>query len=155
MFYTILLLLHSLLRWFVLISLIYTIYRTYKGWFSGLSFTSGDDKARNITVIIAHTQLLVGLILYGVSPIIHSLFQDFGEGMKQSGVRFYGMEHSIMMIIAVVLITIGSAKARRLTDDTTKFRTIAVWFSIALVIILISIPWPFSPIDVRPWFRMF
>lgn len=155
MFYTILLILHSLLRWFVLISLVYTIYRAYKGWFSNLSFTNRDDKIRNVTVIIAHIQLLVGLALYAVSPIIHNLFGNFGEAVQESAVRFYGMEHSIMMIIAIVLITIGSAKAKRITEDTKKFRVLATWFTIALVIILISIPWPFSPIDARPWFRIF
>lgn len=155
MFYTILLILHSLLRWFVLISLIYTIYRSYKGWFSGDLFTPRDNKIRNITVIIAHIQLLVGLGLYAISPIIHNLFQNFGEAVQQSAVRFYGMEHSILMIIAIVLITIGSAKAKRLTDDTKKFKTLAVWFTIGLIIILVSIPWPFSPIDARPFFRIF
>ena len=155
MFYTIILFLHSLLRWLVLISLIYAMYRTYKGWFSKLTYTEQDDKVRNITVIIAHTQLLVGLILYTISPIIHNLFQNFGDAMGQSAVRFYGMEHSIMMIIAVVIITIGSAKAKRASENLKKFKTIAIWFTIALVIILISIPWPFSPIDARPWFRIF
>ncbi|WP_234571069.1 cytochrome B [Rhodohalobacter sp. 614A] len=155
MIYTILLILHSLLRWFVLISLIYTMYRMYKGWFSGDVFTTRDDKLRNITVIIAHTQLLVGIGLYALSPIIHNLFQNFGDAVKQSAVRFYGMEHSILMIIAIVLITIGSAKAKRLADDTKKFKTIAIWFTIGLLIILVSIPWPFSPIDARPWVRIF
>lgn len=127
----------------------------YKGWFSNLSYTPRNDKIRNITVIIAHVQLLVGLILYAISPIIHNLFQNFGEAVGQSSVRFYGMEHSIMMIIAVVLITIGSAKAKRASEDVRKFKTLAVWFTIALVIILISIPWPFSPIDARPLVRIF
>lgn len=155
MIYTILLFLHSLFRWFVLVSLIYTIYRSFKGWFSKESFTPSDEKTRNVTVIIAHTQMLIGLILYTVSPIIHSLFQNFGEAVKQSAVRFYGMEHSIIMIIAIAIITIGSKKSKKALNDASKFKTIAVWFLIGLVIILISIPWPFSPIDARPWFRMF
>lgn len=155
MLYSITLVLHSLLRWFVLISLIYTMIMAYKGWFSKLSYTPRHDKIRNITVIIAHVQLLVGLLLYSISPIIHSMFLNFGDAMGQSSVRFYGMEHSIMMIIAIVLITVGSAKAKRATADVQKFKKLAVWFTIALVIILISIPWPISPIDARPLLRIF
>lgn len=155
MIYSIFLVLHSLLRWFVLISLIYTMFLAYKGWFSNFSYTPRHDKIRNITVIIAHVQLLVGLVLYAISPIIHNLFQNFGEAVGESSVRFYGMEHSIMMIIAIVLITIGSAKAKRASEDIRKFKTLAIWFTIALVVILISIPWPFSPIDARPLLRIF
>lgn len=155
MIYSTFLVLHSLLRWFVLISLIYTMFIAYKGWFSSLSYTPRHDKIRNITVIIAHVQLLVGLVLYGISPLIHGMFQNFGNAMGQSSIRFYGMEHSIMMIIAIVLITIGSAKAKRASESILKFKKIAIWFTIALVIILISIPWPFSPIDARPLLRIF
>lgn len=155
MLYSIFLVLHSLLRWFVLISLIYSMFMAYRGWFSKLPYTPRNDKIRNITVITAHVQLLVGLILYGISPIIHSMFQNFGEAMGQSSIRFYGMEHSIMMIIAVVLITIGSAKAKRAAEDIQKFKKLAVWFTIALILILVSIPWPFSPIDARPLLRIF
>ncbi|MDZ7718798.1 MAG: cytochrome B [Balneolaceae bacterium] len=155
MFYSIFLILHSLLRWFVLISLIYTMFLAYKGWFSNLTYTPRHDKIRNITVIIVHVQLLVGLVLYGISPVIRQLFSNFGEAVQQSALRFYGMEHSILMILAVVFITIGSAKAKRLTEDVKKFKSIAVWFTIGLILILITIPWPFSPFDARPLFRIF
>lgn len=155
MFHTTLLTLHSLLRWFVLISLLYAIYRSYKGWFAKSTFTVQDSKVTRVATIIAHIQLLVGLILYAVSPVIHSLFSNFGDAVQQSSIRFYGMEHTIMMIIAIALITIGSVKSRREADDLRKFKTVAIWFTIALVIILVSIPWPFSPMDARPWFRIF
>lgn len=155
MLYTIMLVLHSLLRWFVLISLIYTAYRAYKGWFSKSLYTVQDLKVTRATVIIAHIQLLVGLILYASSPLIHNLISNFGEAVQQSSIRFYGMEHSILMIIAIVLITIGSAKSKKEAEDIRKFKTVAIWFTIALLIILVSIPWPFSPLDARPWFRIF
>ncbi|MDX1641189.1 MAG: cytochrome B [Balneolaceae bacterium] len=155
MFHTVLLSLHSLLRWFVLIILLYAIYRSFKGWFSKSSFTVQDSKVNRITTIIAHIQLLIGLILYAVSPVIHNLFSNFGEAVQQSSIRFYGMEHSVMMIIAIALITIGSVKSKREAEDVRKFKTAAIWFTIALIIILISIPWPFSPMDARPWFRIF
>lgn len=155
MLHLILLSLHSLVRWFVLISLLYALYRSYKGWFSNSFYTLQDAKITRVTTIIAHIQLLIGLILYAVSPVIHNLFGNFGEAVQQSSVRFYGMEHSVMMIIAIVLITVGSKKSKQKTSDMKKFKTVAIWFSLALLIILVSIPWPFSPFDARPWFRFF
>jgi len=155
MIYSILLVLHSLLRWFVLISLVYSIYFAMKGWISKEKYTPRFDKIRNITVIIVHVQLLVGLGLYSVSPVIRQLFSNFGENVQETAIRFYGMEHSLMMIIAIVFITIGSAKAKRLSEDLKKFKSIAIWFTIGLVIILFTIPWPFSSFDARPLFRIF
>lgn len=155
MIYSTLLVLHSLLRWFVLISLIYATFQAYKGWFSTMPYTPRDNKVRNITVIIVHLQLLVGLVLYGFSPITRQLFTNFGQAVEQTAIRFYGMEHSVMMILAIVFITIGSAKAKRISNDIKKFKTTAVWFTLGLIIILISIPWPFSPFDARPLLRIF
>jgi hypothetical protein len=63
------------------------------------------------------------------------------------------MEHITMMVIAITVLTIGSAKAKRKPDDQQKFKTMAIWFTIALVIILTSIPWSFSPLIARPNFR--
>jgi len=65
------------------------------------------------------------------------------------------MEHSVMMITAIVIITIGSAKAKRKLTDKEKFKTMAIWFTVGLVIILISIPWTFSSFASRPYFRPF
>lgn len=155
MIYSILLVLHSLLRWFVLISLTYATYQAYKGWLSTMPYTPRDNKIRNITVIIVHLQLLVGLILYVFSPVTRQLFTNFGQAVEQTAIRFYGMEHTVMMILAVVFITIGSTKAKRLSNDIKKFKSTAIWFTIGLIIILVSIPWPFSPMDARPWFRIF
>jgi hypothetical protein len=59
------------------------------------------------------------------------------------------------MFVAIVLITIGSAKAKRKSNDTQKFKTMLIWFSIALLIIFIAIPWPFSPLANRPYIRTF
>lgn len=154
MIYSILLVLHSLLRWFVLVSLLYAVYRAYKGWFTDSMFTPHDSTVQKATVTIAHLQFLVGLGLYAVSPVIRQLFGNFGEAVQQSSIRFYGMEHSLMMLIAIVLITIGSARAKRKPGDSETFKTLAVWFTVALLIILVMIPWPFSPMDARPWFRI-
>ena len=153
--YVVLLATHSLVRWFVLVSLLYAIYRSYKGWFTNKPFTIGDNKVRHITATIAHIQLMIGLWLYFISPVIDYFLHNFKDAVHDRSIRFFGMEHSTMMLTAIVFISIGSASAKRKQTDKAKFKTMAIWFTIALVIILINVPWPFSPFANRPYIMPF
>lgn len=153
--YAIVLTIHSYLRWLVLFSLLFALYRSYKGWFGNNVFTPFDNRVRHITTTIVHIQLLAGLSLYGISPLIHYFLANYTNAVKEREIRFFGMEHSTMMFTAIVLISIGSAKAKRKATDKQKFKTMAIWFSIGLLIILLSIPWKFSPMAGRPYFRTF
>ena len=153
--YNALLATHSLIRWLVLTSLVYSLYRAYSGWFGNKPFTKSDNSIRHITATIAHVQLIAGLWLYFISPIIDYFLHHYAEAKTQSEIRFFGMEHSVMMLIAIIIITIGSAKAKRKTTDLEKFKTMATWYSVALFIILVCIPWKFSPLASRPYFRGF
>ncbi len=149
-----LLVFHSYFRWLVLFSLLYMIVRSYQGWLGNKSFTKTDNFLRHTTATIAHVQLLVGLTLYFISPMVDYFLKNFKVAVHEKAARFFGMEHSLMMLIAVVLITIGSVKAKRKTTDREKFKTLAIWFTIALLIILSSLPWPGSPFSAnRPLFR--
>lgn len=152
--YPIILSIHSLLRWFVLISLFVAIFRAYYGWMKNMPFTKLDHKIRHLTATIAHLQFMFGLGLYFVSPIIQSFLKHFQTTVHIREIRFFGMEHSLMMFTAILFITIGSMSAKRRPMDAQKFKTMALWYSVALVIILISIPWAFSTIAPhRPYFR--
>ncbi len=151
--YPILLTVHSLFRWAVLISLLYALYRGYKGWLSGGAFSGLDDNVRHITATIAHVQLLIGFVLYWLSPLAIYFRNYLKEGMGQREIRFFGMEHPAMMFIAIVVLSIGSSLSKRKPEARQKFKTMALWFSFALLIILLSIPWPFSPLTGRPLFR--
>lgn len=153
--YAPLLALHSLFRWVVLIALIYSIIRASNGYFRKKVFSKTDNSLRHWTATIVHIQLLLGIGLYSVSPIVNYFLHQYREAVHQREIRFFGMEHSTMMIIAVVIITIGSAKAKRKPTDREKFKTMAIWYSIGLFIILTSIPWPFSPFTGRPYLRPF
>ncbi|UBM58564.1 hypothetical protein LAG90_17310 [Marinilongibacter aquaticus] len=153
--YPTLLALHSLVRWFVLMSLLFSLYRAYRGWFGKKAFTKFDNSLRHWTATIAHIQLLIGLGLYFISPIVDYFLHNFGEAVHQREIRFFGMEHSLVMCTAIVLITIGSAKAKRKSTDIEKFKTMAIWYSLVLLLILSSIPWAFSPLTSRPNFRGF
>ena len=149
--------LHSLFRWLVVVSLLFAIYRSYKGWLSNKAFSKFDNSVRKWTAIIAQLQMLIGITLYSISPFVHYFLHHFKKALPQREIRFFGMEHAIMMITAIVVITIGSAKAKRKTSDKEKYKTMAIWFSIGMLIILSSMPLPFSPPPFvqRPFFRSF
>jgi hypothetical protein len=149
--YSILLTAHSIFRWLVLLSLIFAIYRSWRGYAYKSPFTTKDDAIRHWTATIAHVQLMLGIILYSQSPMVKYYFSS--GGLSSGEPLFFGVIHILLMLIAIVIITIGSAKAKRKIIDTEKFRTMLIWYSIALVIILIAIPWPFSPLSHRPLLR--
>lgn len=153
--YAFILALHSLIRWFVLASLLFALYRAYAGWLGNKVYSKFDDRVRVITATIAHIQLTVGLWLYFISPIANYFISHFKEAVHERQIRFFGMEHVTMMLIGITLITVASAKAKRKTTDQDKFKTMAIWLTIALLVILSSIPWSFSPLISRPLFRAF
>lgn len=144
---------HNLLRWLVLTSLLFAIYRAYKGYFSKTAFSKTDNAVRHWTATIAHIQLMIGVLLYFQSPIIRYFLANFKEAVRTFDLLFFGLIHSVLMITAIVVITIGSALAKRKATDNEKFKTMLVWFSIAVIIIFIAIPWPFSPLANRPYYR--
>lgn len=153
--YSVLLTLHSWVRWLVLISLLFALFRAYKGWFSKSAFSAFDNSVRHWTATIVHIQLIIGVWLYVISPIVKFFLHNFTEAVHQTNPRFFGMEHAIMMLTAITIITIGSAKAKRKKTDREKFKTMAIWYTLGLIIILTSIPWAFSPFAARPHFRPF
>jgi hypothetical protein len=153
--YAFILALHSLIRWFVLASLLFALYRAYTGWLGKKTFSKFDNQVRVITSTIAHIQLTVGVWLYFISPVVSYFLHNFKEAVHNRQIRFFGMEHITMMLIGITLITIASAKAKRKTTDQEKFKTMAIWLTIALLVILSSIPWSFSPLISRPLFRAF
>jgi len=153
--YQILLTLHSVTRWLVLLSLLFAIYRAYRGWLGNKSYTNVDNTARLFAVNIAHIQLVIGLWLYFISPVANYFLHNFKAAVHERQIRFFGMEHITMMLIAIIFITIGSAKAKRKTTDREKFKTMAIWFTIGLLLVFTSIPWSFSPLISRPLLRWF
>lgn len=150
-----LLALHSLVRWLVLTVLVLAIFRAYRGWRLQLRFTRFDNAVRIWVTTIAHVQLLLGLSLYCISPMVRYFLNYFSEAVHHREARFFGMEHIFMMLMGIIVLTIGSAKAKRREEDNASFKTMAIWFTIALLITISSVPWAFSPLTSRPSFRPF
>jgi hypothetical protein len=149
--YHILIVLHSYVRWFVLLSLIIAVFKAFRSYFSNKSFTKSDNAVRHWAATTAHIQLMIGMLLYFQSPLI-KYFLKHKPGAN-TDYSFFGMIHSTLMLAAVVIVTIGSAMAKRKETDKEKFRTMLFWYSVALLIIFIAIPWPFSPFANRPYIR--
>jgi len=127
------LLLHSLVRYAVLILLLALIVKSLMGWTSKATFTGGDNKISLFTLIATHTQFLLGLILYFVSP-----FVVFG-GERDRMSTYWTFEHISMMLIAVVLITVGRSTMKKLPDGPSKHKRLFIFNLLALIVIVAAI----------------
>jgi hypothetical protein len=144
--------LHSLLRWIILVLLVVNIVRHFSA--SNKPFTTTDNKLGLFLMIVAHSTLLLGLYQWFTGPSGFQNIRNLGMGavMKDSASRFWAVEHITGMIIAIILITLGKTVAKKDFGDALKHKRSAILFTIALVIILLSIPWPFRVGIGRPWF---
>jgi Na+-driven multidrug efflux pump len=144
--YSFVLTLHNILRWLVLILGIIAIVRAYFGWFGDREWSDLDDNLGRGFTISLDLQFLLGLLLYiFLSPITTNAFANMSAAMSDSGTRYFLVEHSLMMLAAIILAHIGRSRGRKQENDTKKFRTTAIFFTIALLIILVAIPW-FRPL---------
>jgi hypothetical protein len=147
---------HNILRWAVLLFGLWTLINALTGVFSKRNYTNNDNKANLFFMISCDIQLLVGLVLYFNGMWFDSLRSNTAEVMKNAGMRFFSMEHSLMMIIAWLLVHIGRSMVKRSDIDAQKHKRSLIYFGIALVIILAMIPWPFRQVGIaRQWFPQF
>ena len=146
--------LHNLLRWVILILLVISIIKSYSGWQQKKVFTQGDKKTWLFTMIAAHITLLIGLYqwLFGRYGVFVTSPPAGVSVMKDKFYRFFWVEHPTGMIISIILITLGYGMAKKTVSDTTKFKKAFWYFTIALLVILITVPWPFRQIVGRPIF---
>ena len=149
--YTGLLHLHNLLRYVIVILLILAVVKSFIGWFGKKEYTAADNKISLFLLISAHLQLLIGLGLYFISPIVEAGMSNMAESMKNVELRFWTVEHIASMIIGIAIITLGRIMAKKGKSDNAKHRRQAIYFVLAMVLIFSSIPWPFSAV-ARPWF---
>ncbi|WP_315821844.1 hypothetical protein [Paraflavitalea speifideaquila] len=150
--YTGLLHLHNLLRWVIFILLLVALFRHLTGMNKKRLVNAGDQKVDLFLMISAHTTFVIGLYQWIAGPWGLKLIQNAGMGdvMKNSIFRFYAVEHISGMLIAIVLITIGRGKVKEqlIIQPIKSFLVLLI----ALIIILVSVPWPFREGIARPWF---
>lgn len=128
---------HSGWAYLALLLLAIAVINSRNRWVSKKEFTAKDRKIALFALIGAHTQLLIGLVLYFVSPLgLSSLGQ-----MSDKTLRLTSMEHPLINLIALVLITVGWSKHKKLTVGEAKFKTIFIFYALGFGLILSRIPW--------------
>jgi hypothetical protein len=145
---------HSLLRWIVIIAGLWVLTRVWSGLLGRAEWTRKDQIAGLVFTSLLNLQLILGLILYAISPITRSAMANFAAAMKDSTLRFFAVEHFAGMLVAVVIAQVGYSVSKRAVTDRAKFLRSAVAYSIATVLIVASIPWPFMKYG-RPLFPSF
>ncbi|WP_445956823.1 hypothetical protein [Yeosuana sp.] len=137
--------LHSYWAYLVLLILIIAVVNTLIKVFGDKEYTAKDFRISLFTLIVSHIQLLIGLILYFVSPRFELWSELGGKVMKDPLARLYLVEHPLVNIIALTLITIGYSKHKKKLTSPSKLKIIAIFYSIALVLFLSRIPWSVWP----------
>ncbi len=133
---------HSLLRWVVVILAVVAVGRALLGWFGRREWTVLDDRIGLFFTISMDVQVLLGLILYlFLSGITRSAFQDFGGAMSNPTLRYFAVEHVVLMIVALVLGHVGRALSKRAEEARKKYQQAAIFFGLAMLAALVAIPW--------------
>jgi len=127
--------LHSVLRYVVLLLILLAIIMAWAGWMGRKPYGEGNRKLNLFALISVHTQLLVGFVLYFLSPFV----QFTSTMMKERDTRYWTVEHLTAMIIAIILITVGHSKSKKASLPEGKHRAIAIYYTLALVIIIVTI----------------
>jgi hypothetical protein len=145
---------HSVGRWIVLLLLIFAILNSLIA--GKRPFIRTDARLGLILMIFADLMLLIGAVLWYAGPKGYKLIEaagSFGNVMKDPFTRFFAVEHLAGMLIAIILIHIGKSQARKQMSDQAKHRRTLIFYFLALLIILASVPWPFREIGTGShWF---
>ena len=149
--YSLVLLLHSWLRWLALAAGVGAVFNAFG---KDTAAVRGAERWGLIFMIALDVQLLLGLLLYGVlSPFTSQAMQNFGGAMRDPLLRFWAVEHFTMMLGAAVLVHIGRVLARNTADPRKKRTRMLICFGLALLLILVGIPWPWMEVG-RPLYRL-
>lgn len=143
---------HSIGRWIVLVLLLFAIINSLLA--GSRPYIRSDNRLGLLLTIFADLMLLVGIYLYFVGPLGYKIIQNVGmsAAMKDPYNRFFAVEHLAGMLIAIILIHLGKAQGRKPIGDRAKHRRTMIFYLVALLIILASIPWPFREIfQTRGW----
>ena len=135
--YNTLLGLHSGFRYIVLGLIALALLLSIIGLFGKKNYTETNRKINLFAMIAAHTQLLIGLILYFFSPLVN--YGNMGEAMKNTMMRYWTVEHTVMMLFAIILITIGHSRSKKAAQAINKNRAIALYYGLAILVIVVAI----------------
>ena len=134
--------LHSYLAYIVLAMLVIAVFNAITGWLGKKEFRFDKDlRVSLFALILSHIQLVIGLILYFISANGLKAIQTLGMGGLNSASRLLALEHTLINIIALALITIGWSRHKKKTEDVAKFKSIGIFYGLGLLLIVSRIPW--------------
>lgn len=133
--------LHNIVRWIVLLAGIAAVVVALRGLFTRANWGDTERRIGSIFAGSIHLQVVIGFILYFVSPLIRSGMSDFGAAMSDPNLRFFLTEHLVIMILAAIVAQVGASLARRAKTDRAAFTRASVGFVLALALIFYGIPW--------------
>lgn len=147
--YSLVLMLHSWVRWAVLALGIVTTVSAFTDATGGRT-----DRTSLIFMMVTDIQMLLGLMLYlALSPFTAAALHDFGAAMRNPTLRFWAVEHSATMLLAVILVHVGRVLARTARTPESKRTRRIVCFGLAVVLMTVATPWP-GMANGRPLFRV-
>ncbi len=148
------LILHNLLRWLILLAGAWAVINAITGLTSRRVYSSSDKRSGFLFTTLFDLQLLLGLILYFGNSWFTQLKEGGAEVMKNANARFFTLEHEIMMIVAWILVHVGSVAVKKAVISS-KHKKMLIFFGIAFLLMLFATPFPFRTAVARPWFRGF
>lgn len=147
------LILHSWFRWLILIAAVWTVIRAIIGVTGHKYYTKADNRSSLFFLILMDIQFLIGLVTYFVRGWANKWSGNIGEMMQHAAERFFVLEHVVLMLVALILVHVGRRAVKKASVDRKKQSRSLLYFGLALIIILIAIPWPFREEIARPLFR--
>ena len=143
------------MRWAILLFGLWTLLNAITGVMNKRAYSANDNRSNLFFMISFDIQLLLGLILYFSNSWFNNLKSNLEHTMKDPFLRFFTVEHTIMMILAWILVHAGRTAVKRAATDAAKHKKMLIYFGLALLLILAAIPWPFRTEIARPLLRWF
>ena len=139
--------LHNIMRWVVVILSVVALVRAYRGWLGKREWVSSDKKIGVFFGAAMDTQMLLGIILWIFGNWgIKAFEMPVAEGASRMAVLFFALDHALIMVVAVVLVHIGTAMSRKAQEAVNKHKRAAIFFTIAVLLILVAVPWTQRPL---------
>ncbi|MFU8771915.1 MAG: hypothetical protein ACNA8H_05790, partial [Anaerolineales bacterium] len=133
---------HNIMRWLVILLALFALYSAYRGWIGKREWKNSDRLSGLFFTISLDIQLLLGIVLYFfLSPLTQGALQDFGQAMAVDELRFFALEHAFIMLLAVIIAHLGNFLVKKAPEAVAKHRRAAVWFTLAVLVLLVGIPW--------------
>lgn len=134
--------LHNIVRWIVLIAGVWAVILAWRGWLGRRQWTATEGRATRVFLGVLDLQFTIGLVLYVVfSPLTRQGFRDVGAAMRDAPIRYFLLEHPLIMLLAIAAAHIGASQIRRAGSDAERFQRASIWLGLSLAALAGFIPW--------------